>query len=125
MNQNKLRRLFPNASPSFIVANSDRTSEVHSNNEEPSEGRSLDNSSQRETKSRDRFKIIFAVYSTRPADWDNYDIKALQDLLVKSGILFGDDWIALRGEIDPRKVDKKEEEKTVIYITPEENDRTQ
>lgn len=116
MNPNKLSRLFPNASKSFQKLNSDSVTSLSSNHKEPSEGLPLVCTPSRKAKSRVRFKIIFTVYAIKPADWDGYDIKSMQDLVVKSGILPGDDWFTLRGEVIPEKVDKESEEKTVIEI---------
>lgn len=70
-----------------------------------------------ETKSLYRIKILFRIYSVRPLDWDNYSIKQLQDLLVKSGILPDDKWSVLSGEVVSEKVDRKEEERTQITFT--------
>lgn len=63
-----------------------------------------------------RFKIVFRIFAVRPLDWDNNGIKALQDALIKSGILHDDKWNVLWGEIQPNKVENIEEEKTEITI---------
>ena len=64
-----------------------------------------------------RFEIVFTVYSRRPCDWDGYDIKALQDFLIKAGIIPDDGWAALSGRVVSRKAETEAEEKTVIEIT--------
>ncbi len=64
----------------------------------------------------ERFEITFTVYSMRPADYDGYDIKALQDFLVKAGVITDDRWNILAGRVVSRKAATKEEEKTVINI---------
>lgn len=65
-----------------------------------------------------RFEIVFTVYSQRPCDWDGYDIKALQDFLCSAGIIPNDKWSTLSGRVLSRKAATKDEEKTVIEITP-------
>lgn len=116
MNPNKLSRLFPNASKSFQKLNSDSVTALSANYKESSERLQLDGSLPRKTKSSIRLKIIFTIYAIKPADWDGYDIKSMQDLVVKSGILPGDDWFTLRGEVISEKVDEESQEKTVIEI---------
>ncbi len=64
-----------------------------------------------------RLEISFVVYARRPCDWDNYFVKPLQDLLIKSGILFTDGWNHLGGRIYSRKVSTEAEERTEIQIT--------
>lgn len=63
-----------------------------------------------------RFEVTFTVYSMRPADYDGYDIKYLQDFLVSSGIITRDDWKTLSGRTVSRKAATKEEERTEITI---------
>lgn len=63
-----------------------------------------------------RARIRFTIYSVRPADWDGYDVKALQDMLVRTTLLFADDWCFLQGEVVSEKAYSKAEEKTVIEI---------
>lgn len=119
MNVNKLTRLFPNAGPHFIKLNSDiqdNAERVYSTDKKQFEGNTLVGSTPREAKSRNRFKIFFTVYAVRPADYDGYHIKELQDLLVKSGVIPDDNWFTLRGEVIPEKVDKEEEERLEIEI---------
>lgn len=64
-----------------------------------------------------RLEITFTVYSNRPADYDGYDIKALQDFLVKAGIIEDDRWDILAGRIVSRKAATQGEEKTVVEIS--------
>lgn len=61
--------------------------------------------------------IVFRVFSVRPADWDAYSIKELQDCLVHAGILDGDDWNLLHGTVISEKAHSKEEEMTIVEIT--------
>jgi len=51
-----------------------------------------------------------------PCDWDGYSIKELQDILIKAGILDGDEWYRLHGTVVSRKVHTKEEERTEVMI---------
>lgn len=117
MNPNKLSRLFPHASNAFKKLNvQDSPEGICTPNKEQFEGDSLVCPTPREAKGRNRFKIVFTVYSVRPADWDAYHIKELQDLLVKSGVIPDDDWTTLKGEVSPEKVGKKDQERTEIEI---------
>jgi hypothetical protein len=63
-----------------------------------------------------RFEIQFIVYSVRPADYDGYDIKALQDFLVTAGIIPADKWNTLSGGCVSRKAATQEQERTEIEI---------
>jgi hypothetical protein len=63
-----------------------------------------------------RFEITFTVYSLRPADYDGYYIKHLQDFLVSAGIIPGDGWDTLSGRVVSRKAATKGEERTEILI---------
>ena len=63
-----------------------------------------------------RFEVTYTVYSVRPADYDGYDIKALQDFLVKAGMLTDDRWDVLAGRVVSRKAATEEEERTEIEI---------
>lgn len=71
----------------------------------------------REAQSGQRVKVVFRVYAVRPCDWDNYWTKGLQDCLVGAGLLCGDDWRVLRGEVISEKVNSRAEERTEIEIT--------
>ena len=64
-----------------------------------------------------RFEIRFTVYSVRPADWDGYYVKALQDFLVRAGIIPEDRWDVIVGAtIHSKKAATEREEKTVVEI---------
>jgi hypothetical protein len=63
------------------------------------------------------FEIKFVVYSLRPADWDGYDFKALQDFFVTAGIIPDDRWDIIFGGAMSRKAATKDAEKTEIEIT--------
>lgn len=117
MNQNKLKRLFPHASPSFISANKDSDSEVHPSEQKCLKRNSLECVAQGKDKSHPRFEICFRIYSTRPNDWDNPWTKAMQDCLVNAGILHDDKWNVLQGSVISEKTYSKDEERTEIEIT--------
>lgn len=116
MNENKLRRLFPNASPAFITSNSDSHSRLSSTDNKSDKGNPLGSTLQGKAESSLRFKIRFTIYAVSPADWDGWHIKELQDLLVHAGCIPSDKWSTLSGEVLSRKVKTKEEEKTVVEI---------
>ena len=61
-------------------------------------------------------EIQFHVYSVRPVDYDGYDIKPLQDLLIRAAIIPDDKWNVLLGRTIPHKVQTVDEEKTEIVI---------
>ena len=64
-----------------------------------------------------RFEIQLTVYSVRPADWDGYYFKALQDFLVKAGVIPQDRWdIVIGATVRSKKAATEGEEKTVINI---------
>ena len=92
------------------------TDRLHTTKPECIEGVPLDSAGQRESKSRRRAKILFTVYARRPGDWDNYRFKDLQDCIVKSCILDGDEWDVLEGSVIVKKAHPEEEEKTVVEI---------
>lgn len=72
----------------------------------------------REETRRLRARIIFRIYSVRPADWDGYHVKPIQDCLGHAALLDGDDWNLLQGEVISDKVHTKSEERTEIEIWP-------
>lgn len=51
-------------------------------------------------------------------DWDNAaaSIKPLQDAIVATGLLPGDDWQTLEGQVHTFKVRKKTEERVEIQL---------
>lgn len=110
----ELKTKFPHASESFIRQNC--SVGLRAGDEERAEGKSLERSVPREETCRTRITIRFTVYAKRAADWDAYDVKWVQDLLVNIGVLPGDDWAVLQGEVRSEKVHKKEEERTEIEI---------
>jgi hypothetical protein len=63
-----------------------------------------------------RFKITLVVRSLRPRDWDNNCCKFLQDGLIQAGLLPGDAWDVLQGQIISCKATSKEDEGTEIII---------
>jgi len=65
---------------------------------------------------RPRLKVRFTVYAVRPSDYDNIRIKELQDCLVHAGILDGDEWDVLQGEVISCKAATKAEERTVVEV---------
>lgn len=121
MTREQLIEKFPNASESFIAANSDDSSRgLCTKQPKPDERLSLGNTSEGEEAcwhdAAESFEVTFIVYSQRPCDYDGYDIKALQDFLVTAGIIPGDGWETLSGRVVSRKAATKEAERTVIEI---------
>lgn len=121
MNETELLRRFPNASKSTIERNchpklAPDAAPVRAIDPQPAKRRSLVNRVSRKETGGPRFEIVFTVYATRPADWDGYSIKALQDMLVRSGILSGDSWNTLQGRVISAKAEREDLERTEITI---------
>lgn len=120
MNEREIKKLYPNASASFLARNCDHPKAISSDNEKPTEGYTLVSPAPREAAGSNgpaiRFRIRFTVFAVRPCDWDGWHVKELQDLLVHAGILGGDEWNKLQGEVVSEKVHSKEQERTVIEI---------
>ncbi len=123
----ELRRRFPKASDAFLRRNATGVDAIknpglRASNAKPDERKSLvsrlSGKEKGGTSTAGRLKIRFTVHSVRPADWDGYDIKYLQDMLCRAGILPDDNWCILCGEVISEKVHSKKEERTVIEITP-------
>lgn len=124
------RKRFPHASAAFLARNGIRANSAGgaplcADNPQPTQGDALVSPAPRKGKGRKgavlgapiRRSITFRVYAVRPADWDGYSIKELQDMLVHAGILDGDAWHSLQGTVISTKVYEKEQERTVIEIT--------
>lgn len=125
MDLNELRRRFPNASDAFLKRNAAsiaafRDSELRPADTKPDEGKPLVCRLPRKEAGREstagRLKIRFTIYAVLPADWDGYDIKHLQDMLCRAGILPDDNWRILYGEVVSEKVHSESEEKTIVEI---------
>jgi hypothetical protein len=120
MTRNELIKRFPHATESFLQANADDPG-LRAVQPQPVERLPLDpHPSGEETRWYDaarRFEIVLTVHSIRPCDWDGYDIKALQDFLIRAGILPDDGWKTLSGRVVSCKAATKDEEKTTIEIT--------
>jgi hypothetical protein len=124
MTRAEINQRFPKASESFIKANIDpddsRLCPAAAKSVErlplDGVGRSEETNWHHAAK---RFEITFIVYSVRPADYDGYDIKALQDFLVKAGIIKDDRWDILAGRVVSRKAATQGEEKTEVVIWAE------
>jgi hypothetical protein len=140
MDVKDLKKKFPNASASFLKANAkfpnasestlranativeNRSDGVRANNPQPVKGNTLERVAPREDSSRavplQRFRITFTVYAARPADYDGYDIKHLQDWCVKAALIPDDNWRILEGSVISRKAHSKADERTEIEVTP-------
>lgn len=116
----ELKRRFPNASSTFLRLNSSDTPGIPPGNAQ-SDGRvSLVSKAKRNQKVHrsvaGRLTLRITVYAVRPADWDGWFTKPIQDGLRHAQLLVGDDWHLLRGEVTSEKVQTVGEERTVIEI---------
>ncbi|MES2367174.1 MAG: hypothetical protein V4563_14955 [Pseudomonadota bacterium] len=95
-------------------------SEVSAAVTEPHPGPTLVAPAHRETPgstgSLQRAKITYIVRAVRPCDFDNWNIKFLQDCLVAAGILDDDNWQILSGQIISEKAATKEDEGVTVII---------
>ena len=114
------RRARPDVFP--VIDADDTTLRAH--DEKPTQGDALVSLAPRESKSRKgavlgiaRRRITFKVFSTRPADWDGISVKEIQDCLRHAGLLDGDEWNLLSGEVISEKVYSEDQERTEIIIT--------
>lgn len=114
MNRTEILKRFPNASESFIRKNC--AEGIRPDDPQPVKGKPLVRSIPRKETGLLRAHIRFVIFSRRPADWDNYHVKELQDLLVHAGILGGDHWDILEGSVRSEKAYSQEEERTEIVI---------
>lgn len=119
-----LKAKFPNASASFLRANSAGDSPLHPHNPQPTQRDALVGVAPRKGKGCKgavlgiaRRHILFRVFSTRPADYDGYDVKELQDCLRHAGLLDDDAWDCLYGTVISEKVYSKDQERTEIELT--------
>lgn len=87
---------------------------------QPDHGLPLERPAPREAASSNgvapRFKVTFVVRAVRPRDWDNNATKFLQDRLIHAGIIPGDGWNVLQGQIVSLKAKSREEEGTTVII---------
>lgn len=120
-----LKRLFKNASRTTIKLNQAGGAGLRTAQPQPAKGNALERALPRKAKGGNgaivcpepsRCRIQFTVYAVRPCDWDGYHIKEIQDMLVKAGLLDGDEWNLLQGEVISEKVHSAEEERTEILI---------
>ena len=109
----------PSWSPSEYAKFLDRVDSLRAPHKKPTQGNALVSPLPRKAKSSPsplKCFIWFRVFSTRPADWDGYHIKELQDCLVHAGLLDGDGWDQLHGQVTSHKVHTKAEEQTIIEV---------
>lgn len=116
MTREQLKERFPHASDAFLDRNCDRPEGIRSGDTKRPEGHALERTVQREETRRRRATIRITVYAVRPADWDGWHVKELQDCLIHAGILDGDDWDLLEGHVTSEKVHSLAEERTEITI---------
>lgn len=112
---------YPNASAAFIARNADDTpAEIPAHHPQPDQRRALEHSEPgKEARwygSAKRFEIRFTVFACRPCDYDGWDLKVLQDCLVRAQIIPDDKWNVLAGRVESRKVHTEAEERTEVEI---------
>ncbi len=118
----ELKKRFPNASRSFLEANTDdhRTDSLPSRPKpERNQAPALGQAKKREVCGMVRPVVQFIGYRVRPLDPDNFagGCKDLLDGLRHSGLIPGDENWRIQFATDQEKVSSRKEEKTVIRIT--------
>lgn len=63
-----------------------------------------------------RYRITVTVYACQPLDWDNIDVKRLQDTLRAVGLIPDDNWRILEGHVISQKAHTEAEERTEIEL---------
>ena len=112
----KLKRLFPHASKSFLQANPDIG--LQNPEHERVHRETLDISSQRKEKSYQRARVSFTAFTVRPRDPDNLGggSKALLDAIKHLRLIPDDDPYSIEFEVKQRHVDHFNQEKTLVEI---------
>ncbi len=110
-------------SAACLKRNQTRDTPLRTDDQKPVEGNALVRPLSRKSKGckgvvlgAERRHITFRVFSRRPADYDGYSIKELQDCLVHAGLLDGDEPHLLYGTVFSEKVHSEEEEMTIVEI---------
>ncbi len=117
MNEHQLKRIFPNASRSTIAANRGVVSNPEpQRHEAPTLGATIPG----EAKSLRRPRIRFTLFRCQLLDPDNAagSVKDLLDGLRHSSLIQGDEWHAIKLEVEQEKVSKRKDERTEIVIIP-------
>lgn len=122
MNEQQFRDLISKGSASVQRLNPLGPLRVHSSDQKPNGQPPLVHPKKGKAKSSARtvarYRIRFTIYAVRPADWDGWSIKQLQDCCIHAGLIHGDAWHVLEGSVRSEKVHSEEEERTVIEILP-------
>jgi hypothetical protein len=115
----RIKQRFPRASRSFIEAN---LGGFRPDDQESAKRRPLVSQPPGEDSrwygAASRFEITFRIFSRRPCDYDGYDIKPIQDMLVNAAIIPDDKWSVLVGRVVSGKAHTEAEERTEIEVTP-------
>ena len=96
--------------------NTNNTRGVSASDQKPTEGNALECAVSGEAKGGNRLTLRFTVYATRPCDFDAWHLKECIDMLVHAGVISGDEWHLVKGQIASEKVFSKSEERTEIEI---------
>ena len=118
MTSHEIKRRYPNASTSFLKANStDHCAGQDTKLERPSRVAPLETHQDQEAAATG-FHIRFVSVRKRLCDPDNLAAKWLLDCLRYCGIIDGDEPEKISYEIGQRKCQKHETEHTIIEVTP-------
>lgn len=116
MNESGIPKGYVKLGPDWYVHQS-YVERLRAANPQPVEGKPLVSPVPREETGLRRARIVFTVYAVRPADWDGYHIKELQDMVVHAGILRDDDFqTVIEGTVRSRKAASKSDERTEIEV---------
>lgn len=123
MNYEQLKQMFPNASVTFLRANSsDYPGRVVSNSKpKRNQATTLDPAASGKTVSLPRTRVRFTGYRVKPLDPDNFagSVKDLLDGLRHAGLIPGDEPWRIALETEQVRVSHFHEERTVIQIFKE------
>ncbi len=118
MNEQDLRKLFPNAGAAFIALNSggDVPNAKPQRHKAPALGKAVPG----KTEGPARVTVRFVGYRVRPLDPDNFagSVKDLLDGLRRAGLIHEDTPEAISLQTEQVRVKTFTEEKTVIEIIP-------
>lgn len=121
MTREQLLARFPRASETFLKANADDSplhTSIEKRPEKPPLVGVLPGAPPGVPGPAKRHLLRCRIFSCRPLDASNYELKYLEDGLVEAGLLPGDAWDQVEIHVRSEKVHRKADERTEITIEP-------